>query len=55
MLASMRGEGNKTQAESEAGVMTNLGQQQAATETLRGLQDGGTALAAYVPLEMLAA
>ncbi len=53
ILTLMRGEGHGTSIEAEAGLMTNLRQQQAVTETLRGLQDAEAALAANVPHEML--
>jgi tRNA modification GTPase len=49
ILELIRGEG----AESEAGLMTNLRQQQAVTETLRALNDAEAALATAVPHEML--
>ncbi|MGH9617375.1 MAG: tRNA uridine-5-carboxymethylaminomethyl(34) synthesis GTPase MnmE [Acidobacteriaceae bacterium] len=39
--------------ESENGLMTNLRQQQAVSEALQALQDGGRAVAANVPHEML--
>lgn len=45
----IRGEGEK----SESGLMTNLRQQQAVSETLQALHDGERAVAAKVPHEML--
>jgi tRNA modification GTPase len=49
ILELIRGEG----AETEAGLMTNLRQQQAVTETLRALEDANAALTTDVPHEML--
>ncbi len=49
ILELMRGEGKET----ESGLMTNLRQQQAVTETLRTLQDAEAAVIADVPHEML--
>ena len=49
ILTLMRGD----RPESESGLMTNLRQQQAVTQTLLALQDAEAALAAGVPHEML--
>ncbi len=49
ILTSIHAQGT----EAESGLVTNLRQQQAITETLRSLQDGQAALDASVPHEML--
>lgn len=49
ILASIQVQGTET----ESGLITNLRQQQAVTETMRSLQDGQAAIGANVPHEML--
>lgn len=49
ILSMIRGEGKEV----ETGLMTNLRQQQAVSETLRALQDAEQAIVADVPHEML--